>query len=188
MLCCLGETREERTFRNWMNSLGVNPHVNHLYGYVPHGTSELFMYIYIFDISNNQRHSCFPETYRTPWSSFSSTRRLKCTLTGTRSTRHLTPNWAVTWKRYTRSRSVVTGKKTQISFANFSILFPLVGELQLCSRPRQNGQVLPRRHRRTGPEWREFYSDPGAGVAADEKVKHNIYSVTSEKREIKIHL
>uniref|UniRef100_A0A674B5M6 Plastin-3 n=1 Tax=Salmo trutta TaxID=8032 RepID=A0A674B5M6_SALTR len=29
-----GETREERTFRNWMNSLGVNPHVNHLYGYI----------------------------------------------------------------------------------------------------------------------------------------------------------
>uniref|UniRef100_A0A8C8I672 Plastin-3 n=1 Tax=Oncorhynchus tshawytscha TaxID=74940 RepID=A0A8C8I672_ONCTS len=27
-----GETREEGTFRNWMNSLGVNPHVNHLYG------------------------------------------------------------------------------------------------------------------------------------------------------------
>ncbi|XP_058483723.1 plastin-3 [Solea solea] len=27
-----GETREERTFRNWMNSLGVNPNVNHLYG------------------------------------------------------------------------------------------------------------------------------------------------------------
>ncbi|KAM4664230.1 plastin-3 isoform 1-T4 [Discoglossus pictus] len=26
-----GETREERTFKNWMNSLGVNPHVNHLY-------------------------------------------------------------------------------------------------------------------------------------------------------------
>ncbi|XP_053574713.1 plastin-3 [Bombina bombina] len=26
-----GESREERTFRNWMNSLGVNPHVNHLY-------------------------------------------------------------------------------------------------------------------------------------------------------------
>ncbi|KAM9804535.1 plastin-2 [Neosynchiropus ocellatus] len=26
-----GETREERTFRNWMNSLGVNPQVNHLY-------------------------------------------------------------------------------------------------------------------------------------------------------------
>ncbi|KPP71070.1 plastin-1-like [Scleropages formosus] len=24
-----GETREERTFRNWMNSLGVTPHVNH---------------------------------------------------------------------------------------------------------------------------------------------------------------
>ncbi|KAI1902710.1 hypothetical protein AGOR_G00018820 [Albula goreensis] len=27
-----GETREESTFRNWMNSLGVRPHVNHLYG------------------------------------------------------------------------------------------------------------------------------------------------------------
>ncbi|KAF7227929.1 plastin-3 isoform X1 [Nothobranchius furzeri] len=27
-----GETREERTFRNWMNSLGVNPHVHHVYG------------------------------------------------------------------------------------------------------------------------------------------------------------
>ncbi|KAK5897484.1 hypothetical protein CesoFtcFv8_010543 [Champsocephalus esox] len=27
-----GETREERTFRNWMNSLGVNPHVHHIYG------------------------------------------------------------------------------------------------------------------------------------------------------------
>ncbi|KAF6728851.1 Plastin-3 [Oryzias melastigma] len=27
-----GETREERTFKNWMNSLGVNPYVNHLYG------------------------------------------------------------------------------------------------------------------------------------------------------------
>ncbi|XP_034358446.2 plastin-3-like [Arvicanthis niloticus] len=26
-----GETHEERTFCNWMNSLGVNPHVNHLY-------------------------------------------------------------------------------------------------------------------------------------------------------------
>ncbi|NXN98667.1 PLSI protein, partial [Rhinopomastus cyanomelas] len=26
-----GESNEERTFRNWMNSLGVNPYVNHLY-------------------------------------------------------------------------------------------------------------------------------------------------------------
>jgi hypothetical protein len=26
------ETREEKTFRNWMNSLGVNPFVNNLYG------------------------------------------------------------------------------------------------------------------------------------------------------------
>uniref|UniRef100_A0A3P8ZNM7 Plastin 1 n=2 Tax=Esox lucius TaxID=8010 RepID=A0A3P8ZNM7_ESOLU len=26
-----GESREERTFRNWMNSLGVAPYVNHLY-------------------------------------------------------------------------------------------------------------------------------------------------------------
>ncbi|NWX83521.1 PLSL protein, partial [Nothoprocta pentlandii] len=29
-----GETREERTFRNWMNSLGVNPRVNHLYSWL----------------------------------------------------------------------------------------------------------------------------------------------------------
>ncbi|XP_052658896.1 plastin-1 isoform X1 [Harpia harpyja] len=27
----VGESNEERTFRNWMNSLGVNPYVNHLY-------------------------------------------------------------------------------------------------------------------------------------------------------------
>uniref|UniRef100_A0A8V0YT71 Plastin 1 n=1 Tax=Gallus gallus TaxID=9031 RepID=A0A8V0YT71_CHICK len=27
----LGESNEERTFRNWMNSLGVSPYVNHLY-------------------------------------------------------------------------------------------------------------------------------------------------------------
>ncbi|KAM9777259.1 plastin-1 [Neosynchiropus ocellatus] len=26
-----GETREEKTFRNWINSLGVSPYVNHLY-------------------------------------------------------------------------------------------------------------------------------------------------------------
>ncbi|MED6282956.1 Plastin-3 [Characodon lateralis] len=26
------ETREERTFRNWMNSLGVSPHVHYIYG------------------------------------------------------------------------------------------------------------------------------------------------------------
>ncbi|KAM3870797.1 plastin-1-like isoform 3-T3 [Diretmus argenteus] len=26
-----GESREEKTFRNWMNSLGVSPYVNHLY-------------------------------------------------------------------------------------------------------------------------------------------------------------
>uniref|UniRef100_A0A673CMN4 Plastin-3 n=1 Tax=Sphaeramia orbicularis TaxID=375764 RepID=A0A673CMN4_9TELE len=27
-----GETREERTFKNWMNSLGVSPHVHRIYG------------------------------------------------------------------------------------------------------------------------------------------------------------
>ncbi|XP_070692455.1 plastin-3-like isoform X1 [Pempheris klunzingeri] len=27
-----GESREEKTFRNWMNSLGVSPHVHHIYG------------------------------------------------------------------------------------------------------------------------------------------------------------
>ena len=25
------ETREEKTYRNWMNSMGVNPYVNYLY-------------------------------------------------------------------------------------------------------------------------------------------------------------
>lgn len=25
------ETREEKTFRNWMNSMGVRPHINYLY-------------------------------------------------------------------------------------------------------------------------------------------------------------
>lgn len=40
ILYCPGETREERTFRNWMNSLGVNPHVNHLYGSVNFLASE----------------------------------------------------------------------------------------------------------------------------------------------------
>ncbi|XP_028832941.1 plastin-1 [Denticeps clupeoides] len=29
-----GESREERTFRNWMNSLGVAPYVNHLYSHL----------------------------------------------------------------------------------------------------------------------------------------------------------
>ncbi|XP_043850653.1 plastin-1 isoform X1 [Dromiciops gliroides] len=27
----VGESKEERTFRNWMNSLGVSPYINHLY-------------------------------------------------------------------------------------------------------------------------------------------------------------
>lgn len=29
-----GESREEKTFRNWINSLGISPYVNHLYWYV----------------------------------------------------------------------------------------------------------------------------------------------------------
>ncbi|XP_043927517.1 plastin-2 [Protopterus annectens] len=33
-----GETREERTFRNWMNSLGVSPRVNHLYSDISDAT------------------------------------------------------------------------------------------------------------------------------------------------------
>ena len=28
----LEETSDERTYRNWMNSLGVNPRVNRIYG------------------------------------------------------------------------------------------------------------------------------------------------------------
>lgn len=31
-LSFLEETSDERTYRNWMNSLGVNPRVNRIYG------------------------------------------------------------------------------------------------------------------------------------------------------------
>ncbi|XP_029458747.1 plastin-2 [Rhinatrema bivittatum] len=43
-----GETREERTFRNWINSLGVNPRVNHLY-------SDLSDALVIFQLYENIR-------------------------------------------------------------------------------------------------------------------------------------
>uniref|UniRef100_A0A671NHJ7 Plastin-1-like n=1 Tax=Sinocyclocheilus anshuiensis TaxID=1608454 RepID=A0A671NHJ7_9TELE len=39
-----GETREDRTFRNWMNSLGVAPHVNHLYSDLHDGLVILQLY------------------------------------------------------------------------------------------------------------------------------------------------
>ncbi|XP_051768913.1 plastin-1 isoform X1 [Ctenopharyngodon idella] len=39
-----GETREDRTFRNWMNSLGVSPHVNHLYSDLHDGLIILQLY------------------------------------------------------------------------------------------------------------------------------------------------
>ncbi|KAK7162645.1 hypothetical protein R3I93_006857 [Phoxinus phoxinus] len=39
-----GETREDRTFRNWMNSLGVSPHVNHLYSDLHDGQVILQLY------------------------------------------------------------------------------------------------------------------------------------------------
>uniref|UniRef100_A0A8C2DDK9 Plastin 1 (I isoform) n=1 Tax=Cyprinus carpio TaxID=7962 RepID=A0A8C2DDK9_CYPCA len=39
-----GETREDRTFRNWMNSLGVTPHVNHLYSDLQDGLIILQLY------------------------------------------------------------------------------------------------------------------------------------------------
>ncbi|XP_016147053.1 plastin-1-like [Sinocyclocheilus grahami] len=38
------ETREDRTFRNWMNSLGVGPHVNHLYSDLHDGLVILQLY------------------------------------------------------------------------------------------------------------------------------------------------
>jgi hypothetical protein len=38
------ETREEKTYRNWMNSMGVNPYVNHLYADLTNG-------IVIFQVS-----------------------------------------------------------------------------------------------------------------------------------------
>jgi hypothetical protein len=31
------ETREEKTYRNWMNSLGVDPYVNYLYADLQNG-------------------------------------------------------------------------------------------------------------------------------------------------------
>jgi len=40
------ETREEKTFRNWMNSLGVNPFVNNLYGDLRDGV----VLLQLFDI------------------------------------------------------------------------------------------------------------------------------------------
>eukprot|EP01121_Diplochlamys_sp_Union-15-3_P020010 TRINITY_DN7676_c0_g1_i1.p1 TRINITY_DN7676_c0_g1~~TRINITY_DN7676_c0_g1_i1.p1 ORF type:complete len:534 (+),score=129.36 TRINITY_DN7676_c0_g1_i1:77-1678(+) len=40
------ETREEKTFRNWMNSLGVNPFVNNLYGDLKDG----LVLLQLFDI------------------------------------------------------------------------------------------------------------------------------------------
>ncbi|XP_065125464.1 plastin-1 isoform X2 [Paramisgurnus dabryanus] len=39
-----GETREDRTFRNWMNSLGVTPYVNHLYSNLHDGMIILQLY------------------------------------------------------------------------------------------------------------------------------------------------
>ncbi|XP_016386667.1 plastin-1-like [Sinocyclocheilus rhinocerous] len=39
-----GETRENRTFRNWMNSLGVTPHVNHLYSDLQDGLIIIQLY------------------------------------------------------------------------------------------------------------------------------------------------
>lgn len=39
-----GETREDRTFRNWMNSLGVSPYVNHLYSDLHDGLIILQLY------------------------------------------------------------------------------------------------------------------------------------------------
>ncbi|XP_063075569.1 plastin-1 [Engraulis encrasicolus] len=42
-----GESREERTFRNWMNSLGVRPFVNHLYSNLVDGVIILQLYEHI---------------------------------------------------------------------------------------------------------------------------------------------
>jgi plastin-3 len=39
------ETREEKTYRNWMNSLGVDPYVNYLYSDLSNG-------IVIFQVEN----------------------------------------------------------------------------------------------------------------------------------------
>ncbi|KAF7705908.1 plastin-1 [Silurus meridionalis] len=39
-----GESREDRTFRNWMNSLGISPRVNHLYSDLTDGLVILQLY------------------------------------------------------------------------------------------------------------------------------------------------
>lgn len=41
------ETREERTYRNWMNSMGVDPHVNWLYSDLSNG-------LVIFQVKKNE--------------------------------------------------------------------------------------------------------------------------------------
>ena len=129
------------------------------------------------NVNEYPTQSCLVATCRMPWSSFNSTRGLKCLLTGTtRSTSRLTPSWEPTWKRYFKisiKRSYPRKNPRWLSFANYFIFLPQVGELQLCSGTGQNSQVLPRWHRRAGPERRQRYPDSGTGVAANEKVKHH---------------
>lgn len=46
------ETREEKTYRNWMNSMGVNPYVNWLYSDLTNGCI-IFQVSFQFSLSYN---------------------------------------------------------------------------------------------------------------------------------------
>ena len=50
------ESREEKTYRNWMNSLGVNPYVNYLY-------TDLRDCLIIFQVGNQIIVSCYSHIY-----------------------------------------------------------------------------------------------------------------------------
>jgi hypothetical protein len=46
------ETREEKTFRNWMNSLGVSPFVNNIYQDLKDGNVVLQVFHWLINLNN----------------------------------------------------------------------------------------------------------------------------------------
>ena len=48
------ETREEKTYRNWMNSLGVDPYVNYLYSDLQNGLV-IFQVSYLVKVKHNTK-------------------------------------------------------------------------------------------------------------------------------------
>ena len=55
------ETREEKTYRNWMNSLGVNPNVHYLYNDLANGL--VFFQVRV-EVENAAFHRRFPTALR----------------------------------------------------------------------------------------------------------------------------